>query len=90
MNYSIEDALLREAFTNILNYCDIYFTYITFYMANLLNEISSGNAFNRDNFGIGGALKFDNDKKSSVLVISADSWFLNPERRICISSAVLF
>ena len=26
--YSTDDALLRKAFTNILNCCDIHFTYI--------------------------------------------------------------
>ena len=33
-----DDALLRKAFTDILNCCDIHFTYILLHMANLLNE----------------------------------------------------
>ena len=32
-------------------------------MANLVNKIFSGNAFNRVHFGIGGAHKLDNDEK---------------------------
>ena len=36
--YSTEDALLRKAFTNILNCCNIHFTYILFDMASLLNS----------------------------------------------------
>ena len=37
------NALLRKAFTDILNCCDIHFTYILLHMANLLNvkEITS-------------------------------------------------
>ena len=62
-HYRTGDELLRKAFTNTLNYCDIYFTYITIYMVNLLNKISSGNAFNRVHFGIGGTLKLDNFEK---------------------------
>ena len=33
-----DDVLLRKAFTDILNCCDIHFTYILLHMANLLNE----------------------------------------------------
>ena len=36
--YSTEDAILRKAFTDILNYRDIYFTYFIFYMANLIKR----------------------------------------------------
>ena len=35
--YSTDDALLRKAFTDILNCYDIHFTYILFHVANLLN-----------------------------------------------------
>ena len=36
--YSPDDALLRKAFTDILNCCDIHFTYILLHMANLLKK----------------------------------------------------
>ena len=36
--YRTDDALLRKGFTDILNCCNIHFTYILFHMANLLNE----------------------------------------------------
>ena len=36
--YSTDDALLRKAFTDILNCCDIHFIYTLFHMANLLNR----------------------------------------------------
>ena len=39
MMYSTDDALLWKAFTDILNCCDIHFTYTLFHMANLLNGI---------------------------------------------------
>ena len=62
-HYRTGDELLQKAFIKTLNYRDIYFTYITFCMVNLLNKISSGNAFNRVHLGIGGTLKLDNFKK---------------------------
>ena len=62
-HYRTGDELLRKAFTNTLNYGDIYFTYITFYVVNLLNRISSGYTFSRVHFGIGGTLKLVNDEK---------------------------
>ena len=37
-SYSTDDASLRKAFTDILNGCDIHFTYILLDMANLLNK----------------------------------------------------
>ena len=36
--YSTDDVLLRKAFTDILNCCDIHLTYILLHMANLLNK----------------------------------------------------
>ena len=36
--YRTDDALLRKAFTDILNCCDIHFTYILLDIANLLNK----------------------------------------------------
>ena len=38
--YSTDDALLRKAFIDILNCCDIHFTYILLHMVNLLNDFS--------------------------------------------------
>ena len=43
--YSTDDGLLRKAFTDILNCCDIYFTYILLHMANLLNGFYSWKSF---------------------------------------------
>ena len=37
--YSTDDMLLRKALTDILNCCDIHFTYILLHMANLLNRL---------------------------------------------------
>ena len=38
---SSDDALLRKAFTDIVNCCDIYFIYILNLMANFLNRLIS-------------------------------------------------
>ena len=44
MCYSTDDALLRKAFSDILNCCDTHFTYILIHMANLLNEFITTNS----------------------------------------------
>ena len=41
--YSTVDMLLRKAFTDILNCCDIHFTYILFHMVNVSNGFISTN-----------------------------------------------
>ena len=39
--YSTDDALLRKAFTDILNCCNIHFNYTLFHTANLLKDYNS-------------------------------------------------
>ena len=41
--YSTDDALLRKAFTDILNCCDIHSTYILLHMANLSSGFITAN-----------------------------------------------